>query len=320
MIPLFRPYHDDREVEALRQVLNSRWTGLGPRTKEFEENFASYVGAKYAVGMNSATAALHITLKLLGVRPGDEVLVPPLTFASTAHVVTYCDARPVFVDINEKTLCIDWWDASNKLTECTKAIIPVLYGGQPIQYHEHDLSLDADFVWDCAHACGSTFNAANRLCCWSFHSVKNLSCGDGGMLTTDNKDHYERAKRLRWMGIDRSTHAREKGGYNWEYSINKIGFKYHMNDITAAIGLVQLEKMPEMQIRRHYMAGYYIGRLMKLGLHEKIIIPTYNVDSSWHLFVIRTPRRDKLAEYLKSKDIAVGVHYKPLHLHPCSAL
>ena len=314
MIPIFRPSYDDREVEALRSVLNSKWVGLGPKTEEFEEKFAHYVGAKYAVGLNSCTAALHLVLKLLDVGPGDEVLVPTLTFVSTAHAVVYCGAKPVFVDVQESDLCIGWWDASTKVTDRTKAIIPVLYGGVPLSNMVESSRLK--YIWDCAHACGSNFNAAGRLCCWSFHAVKNLATGDGGMLTTDNKDQYERAKRLRWMGINKSTHERETGGYNWEYNVEEIGFKYHMNDIIAAIGLVQLEKMPHLQIKRSYLAGHYVGTLYKLGLQEKITIPN-NIDSSWHLFVIRTPRRDELALYLRSKDIATGVHYKPIHLYEC---
>ncbi len=314
MIPLFRPSHDHREAEAVGAVLKSRWTGLGPKTEEFEQKFAEYVGARYAVGVNSATSALHIALKLLDVGPGDEVIVPTLTFVSTAHVVKFCNATPVFVDINEDTLCMDYEGARREVFDETKAIIPVLYGGQPI---EPWVQGDIAPLYDCAHACGSSFNAGGKLCTWSFHSVKNLSCGDGGMITTDNEAFWQRAKRLRWLGINKGTWDREKGGYSWDYNCEEIGFKYHMNDLMAAVGLVQLEKMPQMQAKRLELVQCYYRGLQSLEERGLLKRPPITRGSSWHLFYIRSKRRDELAAFLKTRDIATGVHYRPIHLYPC---
>lgn len=308
MIPVFRPSYDRREEQAIVETLRSGWVGMGPKTEKFEKEFAQYVGAEYAIAVNSCTAALHIALKLLNVGPGDEVLVPTITFVSTAHAVCYVGATPVFCDVNERDLCIDWKDAVKKITPKTKAIIPVLYGGKPI-YAPADIKLPR--IYDCAHAAGSKFIATGRLCCWSFHAVKNLATGDGGMITTCDEQLAERARRLRWMGINRNTWDRSKGGYQWEYGIDEIGYKYHYNDLAASIGLVQLSKLPAMQARRESLVESYLKYL------RHIEPPAYNTGSSWHLVVGKTDRRDELADFLRSRGISTGVHYKPIHLYPC---
>lgn len=317
MIPIFKPSYDEREEKAVAKVLQSRWSGLGPKVEEFEEKFAKYVDAKYAVATNSATSALHIALRLIAEGPG-EVLVPTLTFASTAHIVAYEGMKPVFCDVHPGSLLINEWDASTRITEQTKALIYVLYSGCHPTVSSMTVKPTYPVIFDCAHACGNTmFDGGGKLCCWSFHAVKNLSCGDGGMLTTDDKDQADRAKRLRWMGISKSTHDREIGGYSWDYTIDELGFKYHMNDLTAAIGLVQLEKMPEMQKKRRSLAWNYIKNLGPLAAQYGLTIPAWSNEFSWHLFVIRTKHRDQLSSYLRMKGIATGVHYRPLHLYKC---
>jgi perosamine synthetase len=309
MIPLFKPYYDDREVNALSTTLKSGWLGLGKKTQQFEEAFAALVGSKYAIAVNSCTAALHLAVKLLDIKEGDEVLVPTLTFVSTAHVARYVGAQPIFCDIEESTLQISQADCNQKITSDTKAIIPILYGGQPLDLPHKNIPI----IYDCAHAGGANFSAADKLCCWSFHAVKNIALGDGGMLTTDDEDYYDRARRLRWLGIDKGTWERAKvDGYQWEYNVEEVGFKYHMNDIAATLGLVQLDKLPEMQrLRRKVVDRYY------RELEGVLTLPKDDPNSSWHLFVVRTPKREELAEFLKIRGIATGVHYKPIHLYPC---
>lgn len=319
MIPVFRPSHDHREAEAVAQCLLSGWTGLGPRVEEFERKFAEYVGVPYAVATSSCTAALHLAYRLVGVCPGDEVIVPSLTFISTALAATYCGATPVFADSHPDTLLMDYDHAKNHLNPRTKAISVVLYGGQTISsvpafYCDGEIPV----ILDCAHACGSSQDLSIApLHCWSFHSVKNLSCGDGGMLTMHRQDYYERAKRLRWCGIDTSTYDRaattgvSTAQYKWDYQVTDIGYKCHMNDITASIGLVQLSKMPEMQQKRLRLVEHY-----RKKLPDEMEITPYGMGKAWHLFYIRTDCRNELADYLRSKGINTGVHYKPIHLYP----
>jgi perosamine synthetase len=311
VIPVFRPFYDEREEQAVAEVLRSGWIGLGPKTQEFEERFAERVGARYAVGLNSATSALHVSLELLGVGMGDEVLVPTMTFVSTAMAANYQSAVPVFCDVEAPSLTLDPTDARERTTLQTRAVVPVLYGGAPIP----DVDLGVPVVYDCAHAAGSDWDAAGKLCCWSFHAVKNLATGDGGMITTDDEELYRRALRLRWLGIDRSTWDRSdvQQRYWWEYRIDEVGFKYHMNDIVAALGLTQLDKLDEMQRIRHTLVRQYLEELADVPDLE---LPAYDERSSWHLFVVRTSRRNELSFYLQERGISTGVHYKPIHLYP----
>lgn len=309
MIPVFRPSYDHREEEAVAKVLRSGWVGMGSVTAELEEKFAKQQGAKYAVALNSCTAALHIALHVLDIQPRDEVIVPTMTFVSTAHAVRHMNAIPVFCDIDENSLCIDWQDAEARITRKTKAMIPVLYAGNPVEYRGN---CGLPLLYDCAHACGG-YPTGNKTAVWSFHAVKNLAAGDGGMITTDDEQFCERAKRLRWLGIDRNTWDRtNEQQYQWEYHVDEIGYKYHMNDITAAIALVQLEKLKDMQERRKALAQIY-----KQHLPEEVKVMLHKQHSSRHLYVIRTRDRDDLAAYLRDKGISTGVHYKPIHLYHC---
>lgn len=312
MIPVFRPFYDEREEEAVLEVMRSGWLGLGPKTEEFEQRFAARVGAKYGVALNSATAALHIGMQLLGVGPGDEVLVPTITFVSTAMAANYLGAVPVFCDVQRESLAMDYADADQRTTLKTRATVPVLYSGRPV---DPPSNTDIPVLYDCAHAAGSSWDAAGKLCCWSFHAVKNLATGDGGMLTMDDEEQYERAKRLRWCGIDKSTWDRNDVGerYWWEYKIEEVGYKSHMNDLAAALGLVQLTKLDEMQAIRHTLVRQYLDELADVPGLE---LPSYDADSAWHLFVVRSDRRNELAVRLQERGISTGVHYKPIHLYP----
>ena len=308
-ISLFRPCYDEREAKAVADVLRSGWVGLGPKTEEFEEHFARLVGARHAVAVSSCTAALEIALRLLDVGPGDEVIVPTITFVATAHAAVACGATPVFCDVRGDTLLLDWEDVERRRTARTKAVIPVLYAGQVMDKP----GTDAPLVYDCAHAAGSSFSARGKLACWSFHAVKNLACGDGGMLTTDNSELARRARRLRWHGIDKGTWRRTRASrYAWQYDCREVGLKAHMNDIAAAIGLAQLEKLPAMQQRRREIALEYLQRLEHL-----VETPTPATGHGWHLFVIRTNRRDELASHLAERGITTGVHYRPIHQYAC---
>ena len=338
LIPVFRPSYDERELEALREPFEKGWIGLGPKTAEFEEKFAAYTGARYAVGMNSATAALHLAVAASGIGEGDEVLVPTITFVSTAHAVAYCGAKPVFVDIDPETLCLNVEDARRKVTQRTRAILPVHYGGHACAMEEvWELAAEQNLIVieDAAHACGSSYRgqrigglAETDATCFSFHAVKNLATGDGGMVTTHRNDLRERLLRLRWMGIDRTTwdrslaHVMDGGrdtsayaSYGWYYEVTELGFKCHMNDITATIGLVQLAKLEGMNERRREIAAQYDKGLLGLDWIERPGERKYT-RSARHNYVIQTAYRDELNLFLKKQGIATGVHYLPIHLQP----
>lgn len=336
MIQVFKPSLGREELEGLAEIFESGWIGLGPKTDEFERRFAEYVGARYAVGLNSATAALHLALEAFQIGPGDEVLVPALTFVSTAHAVQYVGATPVFVDVCADTLCMDPDDVEKKLTDKSRVLLPVHYGGHPAQLdrlgeiaRQHSLLL----IEDAAHACGSAYRGRKiggigDATCFSFHAVKNLTTGDGGMITTDRLDLYRRLRRLRWVGIDKSTWDRTEmalmeletgtrryASYGWYYEVLELGYKCHMNDIAAVIGLAQLDKLERANARRHAIAARYDERLGDLEWIETPVIKAY-AQSARHNYVIQTPYRDKLHLYLREKGIATGVHYMPVHLHP----
>ena len=315
-IPLFRPHFTSKEYSAVAETLASGWVGLGPRVQEFEERFAASVGARYGVATNSCTAALQLAIKSIGgVRGKYEIIVPSLTFVSTAHAARHCGYNVRFGDVCAGTLRLNRDAVAEMVTDHTAAVIVVQYGGNPYDpwlAWEHWCDIDVPLIYDCAHAAGSNFNASGKLCCWSFHAVKNLSCGDGGMLTTDDEDVADRARRLRWLGIDRSTWERDCGGYAWKYDCAEIGIKGHMNDIAASIGLVQLERLPEMQARRTEIAQRYHARLK--GTVE---VPDLLEGHGWHLFVIRCTARDQLHVFLREQGITTSVHYQPIHTHAC---
>jgi len=326
MISLFKPQVGKEELEAIKEVFESGWLGLGPKTAEFEDMFAKYIGSNYAVGVNSATSALDLSLKLLNIQHGDEVIVPTITFVSTAHVVAYNLATPIFVDV-DKNLLMDVKDVARKITPRTKAIIPVHYGGRTVdmdKLFETAITKEGSIpiIEDAAHACGSSYKgkkcgSLGDIGCFSFHAVKNLCMGDGGALTLNNSFMNERAKKLRWLGIDKGTWDRtdKNKTYWWEYDVNEIGLKCHMNDIQAAIGLIQLKKLDKMNERRRQIAEMYTEGLK--GVVKTPMMDTSNSQSSWHLYCIRCEDRNGLSKYLKSIGIVTGVHYKPIHLYNC---
>jgi perosamine synthetase len=328
-IPVFKPNYDEQELEALRPVLASGWIGLGPKVAEFEQRFAEYVGAKYAVAVNSATAGLHLALAVLGIKPGDEVLVPSLTFVSTVHAVEYLGATPIFCDAEPDTLNMNFDDASSRLTSKTKAVIPVDYGG-----HSHNVeacyhylgSRGVAVLTDAAHACGAQYlwsqngkthgayvGSISSVTVFSFHAVKNLATGDGGMITTNHEDFSERLRRLRWMGIDKSTYDRSASTYAWQYDVPELGWRCHMNDITATLGLVQLAKLEKANERRRQIAGMYDAGLEDIDWLDRPVVKPYT-RTAQHNYVIKTPCRDGLNLHLKDLNIATGVHYMPVHM------
>jgi perosamine synthetase len=322
MMPVFKPCTGQEEADAVAEVLRSGWIGMGPKTAEFEKSFAEYLGAPYAVGLNSCTAALDLATQLAGVGPGDEVIVPTITFVSTAHAVMYRGARVVFADIDRETLNISFADVERKVSSKTKAIIPVHYAGRPVDVRrlEQVVGDRVAIIEDCAHACGASYygkrvGSEGHLSCFSFHAVKNLAMGDGGALVTHREKDFDRAKRLRWLGIDKDTWTRSDDNrkYWWQYNVAEVGAKCHLNDIAAAIGIVQLKKLDRMNQRRREIVRMYTEML-----HNVVETPpddTEEFRSSWHIYCIKCKRRDDLAVHLQGQGINTGVHYYPIHLY-----
>lgn len=310
-IPLLKPSCTEAEKQAVLVALESSWWGMGPVCDRFEVKLAARYGYRHCITVNSGTAALHLACLANGIGPGDEVIVPALTFISTALAVTYCGAKPVFADVDEQTLCIDWADVRCKISERTRAIIPVDYAGNSAKlsgpatggYH---------IVQDAAHSSGGL--AYGNEVCFSFHAVKNIGTGDGGAILTNDDAKAERMRALRWCGIDRSTWERSQKKYGWDYDIAEVGYKCHWNDIQAAIGLVQLERLDEMNEKRQVIASRYDCHLEGL-----VQLPAYS--PTRHLYAIRVDadKRDALIDHLLSRGISAGVHYKPLYHYPIYA-
>jgi len=327
------PFHcadvGEEEAQAAANVVLSGWLTMGPKTLEFEQAFASYIGAKYAIGVNSCTAALHLALDAIGLKQGDEVLVPTTTFTATAEVVAYFKAKPVLVDVDAVSLCMDPGDAERRITAQTRAIVPVHYAGQPCDMEaiqgvasRHGLSV----IEDAAHALPASYRgvrvgAISELTAFSFYATKTLTTGEGGMVTTDNDDLAKRIRMMRLHGIGRDAWKRYSAEGSWHYEVLDSGYKYNLTDIQSAIGIVQLAKCDSMNSAR----GQIAARYSKGFAEERALqVPTVADDrtSAWHLYVLRlnleeiSTTRSEMIEKLKERGIGTSVHFIPLHMHP----
>ncbi|MBN1964173.1 MAG: DegT/DnrJ/EryC1/StrS family aminotransferase [Anaerolineae bacterium] len=320
MIPVFKPSVGDEELAAIKEALDTGWIGLGPKTAEFEKAFGEFIGAPYVSGMNSCSSALDMALKVLDIHDG-EVITPSLTFVSTNHAILYNNATPVFGDVRPDTLTLDPDDVRRKITPRTRAIMLVHYAGHPCDMdaftalaREHNLKL----IEDCAHAAGSTYNGQpvgtfGDAGCFSFHAVKNVTMGEGGALVVKSQEQHERAMRLRWCGISKSTWERARAKtYSWQYDVDELGYKYHLSDVAAAMGLVQLRKAEQHRLARQriwhaYNAAFADLPVEPLAVHD-------NVTTTYLIYVLKTERRDDLIDFLAARGIGTSVHYYPNHL------
>lgn len=329
LIPVLQPSIGQEEIDAVAEVMRSGWLGLGPKTEQFEKEFSSFAGSRFTIALNSGTAALHLALDVLDLEPGDEVIVPSITFISTIHAVSYVGATPVFADIEPDTMNLSLVDIERKITERTKAILVVHLAGHPCDMdpiHELAGSRGIKVIEDASHACGAQYKGRpigtlSDLTCFSFHAVKNLTTGEGGAITCGSEWMARKFREKRWVGISKDTWMRSSAErvYAWQYFVDKVGFKYHMNDLQAAIGLVQLKKLDQLNGRRREIASRYQEELGDLPWIQLPQEKSY-AKSSWHLFQIKLPgeqARDRLIGHLQESNIATGVHYYPCHLHPC---
>ncbi len=313
----------EEDIQAVVNSLRSDYLTTGPLIKGFEEKVAAYTGAKYAVAVSSGTAALHAACFAAGIKEGDEVITSPFTFAASANCVLYCGAEVVFADIDNKTYNISPEEIGKKITPRTKAVIPVHYAGQPCDMDavydiagKHNLAV----IQDAAHALGADYKGKRigsmpGMAVLSFHPVKHITTGEGGMVLTDNEKYYQCLLLFRSHGItrDRSLLHRDEGG--WYYEQQALGYNYRITDIQCALGISQMDRLDSFISRRRLLAGRYDEAFKDI----KGITTTYQAEgcnSSWHLYTIQVENRKEVFDILRKAGIGVNVHYIPVYMHP----
>jgi UDP-4-amino-4,6-dideoxy-N-acetyl-beta-L-altrosamine transaminase len=320
-IPYGRQVVDDDDVRAVCDVLRSDWLTTGPAVAKFEAAVGEFVGAKHAVAVSSGTAALHVAMLAANIGPGDEVIVPAITFVATSNAALYCGARPVFADVDRRTLVVDPASVEAAITPRTKAIVGVDYAGHPCDWdslraiaQKHGLLL----VDDACHALGAEdrgrkIGTLADMTILSFHPVKHITTGEGGMVLTGDSALFDRVKRLRNHGIDTDQRQRAERG-TFHYDMVELGFNYRISDFACALGTSQLRKLPAWLARRNAIARAYDEALSGGPLAPLGRAP--HVQHAYHLYVVRTgPRRDSLFHRLRADGIGVNVHYMPVYLH-----
>ena len=329
-IPFHRPSIGTDEIEAVKAVLESRWLTTGPVTLDFERQFAAYVGAKHALAVNSGTAALQLAVEAIGLKPGDEVIVPTYTFTASAEVLTYFGARPVLCDVVKDGFNLDPVDVERHISERTRAIIPVHIAGQVCDLaaimdlaNRYKLSV----IDDAAHALPARWNGRriggiSELTAFSFYATKTLTTGEGGMITTNNDDYAQRIRKMRLHGIGTEAWKRYSREGSWYYEVEEAGYKLNMTDVAAAIGKVQLGRCNELWSRRKAIASAYTAAFNEVEELEGPPEAAADDQHAWHLYILRirpellTFGRDELVQALKGDEIGCSVHFIPLHLHP----
>lgn len=323
LLPYGRQSIDEDDIQAVLETLRSDWLTTGPKVAEFEEAFAEWVGARYAVSFSSGTAALHGAAFVAGLREGDEALTSPLTFVATANCVLYQRATPVFVDVCSDTLNLDPEQLEYKISDKTRVILAVDYAGHPADFEAIVRiagSRGLVVIEDACHALGAAYRGRRvgsvaHLTVFSFHPVKHLTTGEGGMVTTDDAGWAQMLRQFRNHGI--SSEARERRG--WQYEMVMLGFNYRLTDIACALGISQLTKMEANLARRREIAAQYAAALQ--GMPE-LVLPCVraDVDPAWHLYPIRlnlgrlSATREQIFRALRAENIGVNVHYIPVHL------
>ena len=328
-LPFAKPMIEKDDIKEVTDTLNSDWLTTGPRTHLFEEEFTKYIGSKFAVAVNSCTAALHISLAALGIGKGDEVLTTPYTFISTVNVILQQGAMPVFVDIKQDTCNINTDLIMEKITAKTKAILPVHFGGQPCEMEEiMKIAKENDLlvIEDAAHAIsaeykGQKIGTLGDATCFSFYPTKNMTTSEGGMVTTDDVELKDRLKVWGLHGISKDAWKRYSAEGSWYYEVLCPGYKYNMTDIQAALGLRQLDKLNDFQKKRENIIIAYNKAFSDL---KEISIPFVkdHIKHAWHLYPIRLftekleINRNQFIEALRAENIGTSVHFIPAHLQP----
>jgi dTDP-4-amino-4,6-dideoxygalactose transaminase len=327
-LPFAAPDIGPEELEAVREVLESGWVTTGPKTKQFEAEFAKAVGAKHAIALNSCTAALHLALEAIGLRPDDEVITSPYTFAATAEVIRYFGAKPVLVDVDAETFNIRPELVEAAITGRTRAVIPIHMAGRAADMDPLLAICRARgiaVIEDAAHSFPTTYKGRmigsfGDITCFSFYATKTITTGEGGMICTDNDEWADRCRIMSLHGISRDAWKRYTAEGNWYYEIVAPGFKYNLTDIASALGVAQLHKAEAMSARRRDIAMRYNQAFGKL---DSLQVPVEGEDvHAWHLYMLRlhperlSIDRGRFIEELRARNIGTSVHFIPLHVHP----
>lgn len=325
-IPFYRVVFEDDEIRAVENVLREGWIAQGPRVEEFERIFRNFVGAGHAIALNSCTAGLFLALKALKIGEGDEIITSPLTFPATANVIEHCGGIPVFIDVDENTGCINPEEIEKKITESTKAIIPVHLYGRPCEMKkilEIAKRYGLYIVEDAAHALGAEYEgkkigSIGNITCFSFYATKNITTGDGGMLTTDDGEIAEKIKILRLHGLSRDAWKRYISDETLYYEVLEPGYKFNMNDLSASLGIVQLKKYEKIYERRKNLWKKY--REILSEIEELKFIPDDGpIKHAYHIFPVlllsKKISRNELREKLLREGISTSIHFVSLHLH-----
>lgn len=324
-IPFHLPDIGTAEYEEIQDVLNSGWLTMGTKTIQFEKAISEYIGVKHVIAVNSCTAALHLCLITAGIKSGDEVITTPFTFTATANVICNLGAKPVFVDINPKTFNIDIEKIESAITEKTKALIVVHYGGQAVDLDRVKAIADKyniQIIEDAAHAIGTYYKdkkigSHGNLTCFSFYATKNITTGDGGAIATNNDAFAEKLKELRLHGISKDAWNRYSDKGTWFYEVNDKGWKYNLTDLQSCIGLCQLKKLDEFIRVKKNISDYYTDKLTTIDGIRVLELEEFS-KSSYHFYpiILESYPRDKFIEEMKDKGIGLSVHFIPLHLQP----
>ena len=323
-LPLSRPSIGAEEISQVTACLKSGWITTGPLCQKFEAQFCELTGASRAVSITSGTAGMHLVLLALGIGPGDEIITPSMTFASTINMIALLGAKPVFVDIDYATLNLNPDLIEDKITSRTKAIIPVHFAGAPADMdrilaiaRKHGLMI----IEDAAHAVGTRYKGVHaggfgEIAIFSFHPIKNITTGEGGMIVHNNDGMEQQLRQLRFHGLERDAWKRYGKGGNPEYDIQVPGFKYNLTDMQAALGLAQLSRLEELNRRRAHLAGLYREELKGMTRISLPGVPAYHHVHSWHLFIIKLLDMDRriFMEKLSDYNVGYGLHFPANHL------
>jgi len=330
VIPYGRQQIDEKDIDAVVKTLTADFLTQGPKVAEFEKKFADYVGAKHAVAVSNATAGLHVAVMALGLKPGERVITTPITFAASANCVKYCDGEVWFADIDPNTYTLSL-ESTKKLIESKpkgffKGIIPVDFAGLPVNLENFSALAKEHGLWiieDACHAPGGYFTDSKgekQMCgngnyadigVFSFHPVKHIACGEGGMVTTNSKELYETLSKLRTHGITKDNMSENHGG--WYYEMQELGYNYRLTDIQSALGITQLAKNENGVARRNQIASAYKNAFKNKIKYQGLPQNTYNAH---HLFVIEVENRKALYDYLREEGIYAQIHYIPVHTLP----
>lgn len=324
-IPYATQWIDEEDIRAVVKALKSSNLTQGPLVDEFEKKVAEYCGAKYAVAVNSGTSALHIACLAAGISKGDEVITSPITFVASSNCVLYCGGKPIFADVRSDTINIDPQEIKKEITNKTKAIIPIHFTGNPCNLEEIRSIADENKLFvieDASHALGAEYKRLKIGCCkysdmttFSFHAVKNITTGEGGIVLTNNEELRDKLIFYRSHGITRDSKYMKKSDGDWYYEMHELGFNYRITDIQCALGISQLTKIDSFVARRREIAKKYYDAFKKV---QQIKLLEENVDcrSAFHLYVIQIPSRDLIFNTLREANIIVNVHYLPVYHQP----